>query len=105
MNRLRRILKWTGIVVAAAITVLLMFNAYFVWSTGSQLERRLAELRQAGDPVQLADFAREPIPPEKNADAFLSRAADDLDAIQKELLALYPQKGLHDRHPVARRAG
>ena len=70
-----------------------MLNAYFVWSTGAQLERRFAALRQAGDPVQLADLAREPVPPEKNADAFLRRAADDLDAIQKELLASYPKRG------------
>ena len=70
-----------------------MLNAYFVWSTGTQLERRLVALRQAGDPVQLADLAREPIPPEKNADVFLRRAADDLDAIQKELLAFYPKTG------------
>ncbi len=70
-----------------------MLNAYFVWSTGTELERRLATLRQAGDPVQLADFAREPIPHDKNAEAFLLRAADDVDAIEKELLALYPRKG------------
>ena len=93
MKRLGKILKWMGIVAAAAIAILLMLNAYFVWSTGTQLERRLAALRQAGDPVQIADFAREPIPPEKNADVFLRRAADDLDAIEKELLALYPKKG------------
>lgn len=68
-------------------------NAYFVWSTGSRLERRLVALRQAGDPVQLADLAHAPIPPEKNADSFLRRAADDLDAIQKELLAMYPKVG------------
>jgi hypothetical protein len=70
-----------------------MLNAYFVWSTGTELERRFAALRRAGDPVQVSDFAREPIPPEKNADAFLRRAAPDLDAIEKELLALYPRKG------------
>ena len=93
MKRLRRILKWVGIVAGAAIAILLMVNAYFVWRNGTQLERRLAALRQAGDPVQLADLAREPIPPEKNADVFLRRAADDLDAIQKELLAIYPKSG------------
>ena len=71
----------------------MLVNAYFVWSTGSELERRLATLRLAGDPVQLADLAREPIPPDQNADVFLRRAADDLDAIQKELLAMYPKKG------------
>ena len=68
-----------------------MLNAYYVWSTGTRLERRLARSAQAGEPVQLADLARAPIPPEKNADVFLRRAADDLDAIQKELLALYPK--------------
>jgi hypothetical protein len=93
MKRLRTILKWIAIAAAAAIAILLTLNAYFVWSTGTELERRLGVLRQAGDPVQLADLAHEPIPPEKNADAFLSRAADDLDAIQKELLASYPKKG------------
>jgi hypothetical protein len=93
MKRLGKILKWMGIVAAAAITVLLMLNAYFVWSTGTELEHRLTSLRQAGVPAQLADLAREPIPPEKNADVFLRRAADDLDAIEKELLALYPRKG------------
>jgi len=70
-----------------------MLNAYFVWSTGTRLERSLFALRQAGDPVQLADLARAPIPPEQNADVFLRRAADDLDAIQKELLASYPKTG------------
>ena len=93
MKRLAKILKWIGIATAAAITILLMLNAYFVWSTGSELETRLAALRRAGDPTQVSDFAREPIPPEKNADAFLRRAAPDLDAIEKSLLALYPRKG------------
>jgi hypothetical protein len=93
MKRLKKILKWTAIGTAAAIAVLLLLNAYFVWSTGTRLERRLTELRQAGDPVQLEDLAHEPIPPEQNADVFLRRAAADLDSIQKELLALYPKVG------------
>jgi hypothetical protein len=93
MKRLQRILKWTTIVTGAAIAVLLMANAYFVWSTGRELERRLVALREAHDPVQLADLARKPIPPEQNADMFLRRTASDLDAIQKELLALYPEHG------------
>jgi hypothetical protein len=93
MNRLRKILKGIWIVAGAAINILLLVNAYFVWSTGSELERRLAALRSAGDPVQLADLAREPIPSDRNADVFLRRAADDLDAVEKELLAMYPKKG------------
>ncbi len=41
--------------------------------------------------MQISDLAREPIPPERNADVYLRRAADDLDAIQKELVAMYPK--------------
>lgn len=93
MKRFRKILKWVGIAIGAAIAMLLMFNAYLVWGTGPQLERRLGAIRKAGDPIQLADFTREPIPPEKNADVFLRRAAVDLDAIQAELLAYYPKRG------------
>jgi hypothetical protein len=91
MKRLKSIVKWIAIAVAALIAILLVLNALFVWSNGTALERKLLELRQAGDPVQLSDLPREPIPPEQNADVYLRRAADDLDAIQKELLALYPK--------------
>ena len=91
MQRLKKICKWIAIVAAGLIAILLVLNAVFVWSTGTRLERRLLELREAGDPVQLSDLAREPIPPEQNADVYLRRAADDLDAIHKELLAMYPK--------------
>ncbi len=94
MKRLKRILKWIAISAATLIAILLVLNAFFVWSTGTALERRLLELRQAGDPVQLSDLAREPIPPELNADVYLRRATDDLDAIQQELMVLYPKTGV-----------
>jgi hypothetical protein len=96
MKRLRKILKWIGIVAGAAIAILLIANAFAVWNSGAQLEARLAALRQAGDPVQLSDLGRAPIPPETNAAVFLRRAADDLEAIQKELLAMYPGAGFPD---------
>src|SRR4051812_46723110 len=91
MKPLRILLKWVGIAASAAVVVLLVFNLYYVWSTGRRLERRLDAIRRAGDPVQLADLARRPIPPERNADVSLRRAADDLDAIQKALMASYPK--------------
>jgi hypothetical protein len=91
MNRCKRNLKWIAIATGATIALLLVLNAYFVWNTGTRLERRLTELRQAGDPVQIADFARAPVPPEKNADVYLRRATSDLDAIQKELMVWYPK--------------
>jgi hypothetical protein len=91
MKRLGKILKWIGISAGVGIAVLLMLNAFLAWKFGTQLEQRLADLRREGEPVQVADFAREPIPPEANADTFLRRAGDDLDAIQNELTALYPK--------------
>ena len=93
MNRLGRILKWTAIVAAVAIAIVLAINALLISTTGGRLERRLLELRHEGFPVQLADLAHEPIPDEKNADAYLRRAGNDLEALQKDLLGLYPKKG------------
>jgi hypothetical protein len=93
MKRFKTILKWIGIVTGAAIFILLVVNAFVVWNSGSQLEKRHAAIRQAGEPVQLADLARKPIPPEQNADTFLHRAAKDIEAIQKELEAAYPRLG------------
>ena len=58
MKSLGRLLKWIGIAAGAAICILLILNAYFVWSTGRRLESRLVALRQAGEPVRLADLAR-----------------------------------------------
>jgi hypothetical protein len=46
----------------------------------------LAEIRAAGDPLSLAELARPPIPPEKNAATFLRRAEAGAAAIEKELL-------------------
>jgi hypothetical protein len=93
MKRLKRILKWAGIVAGAAIVILLVLNVFFVRSTGNRLEDRLDALRRAGEPVRIADLAHPPIPDEKNADAFLRRAAGDLDAIRKDLETWYPNSG------------
>ena len=56
----------------------LVANAVFVWTTDTRLERQLAEIRAAGDPLTLADLAPKPIPPEKNAATYLRRAEADV---------------------------
>jgi hypothetical protein len=93
MRRLKRILKWAGIIAGAAIVLLPLFNVLFVRSAGTRLEERLDALRRAGEPVRIADLAHPPIPPERNADAFLRRAAGDLEAIRKQLEEWYPRTG------------
>jgi hypothetical protein len=89
MKRLKKILKWTGIVLAGLVAILLIANALFVWTTDTRLERQLAEIRAAGDPMSLAELARPPIPPEKNAATYLRRAEADLAAIEKETMCLH----------------
>lgn len=93
---LKKILKWTGIVLGSLIVVLLVANAVFVWRSGAALESRLQAIRDAGDPLCLADLAREPIPPEENAAVYYRRAKGDLHAISKELETLRNSAGWPD---------
>ncbi len=83
-------------VIGAILAILLIANGIWVWTTGSRLEKKLAALRAEGDPLSLADLAREPIPPEKNAAILLRRARSDLEAIEKELMDLYESDGYAD---------
>ena len=85
MKRLKKILKWTAIVLGVLVAVLLIANAWFVWTTDARFERQLAAIRAAGDPLSLADLAHEPPPPETNAATYLRRAEADMAAITKEL--------------------
>jgi hypothetical protein len=85
MKRLKQILKWTGVVLGGLVAIGLVANAVFVWTTDARLERQLAEIRAAGDPVTLADLAPKPIPPEKNAATYLRKAEADVEAIDYEL--------------------
>lgn len=88
LKKIFKILKWTGIVLGSLIAVLLVANALFVWRSGAALESRLQTIRDAGDPLCLADLAREPIPPEENAAVYYRRAKEDVQAISKELIAV-----------------
>jgi hypothetical protein len=89
MKRLKTMFKWIGIILGGLLGIALIANAIFVWTTDSRLERQLAEIRAAGDPVTLADLARPPIPPEKNAATYLRRAEADLAAIEKETMNVH----------------
>ncbi len=81
MKRLKKILQWTAIVLGGLVAIGLVANACFVWITDTRLERQLAEIRAAGDPISLTDLARKPIPPEKNAATFLRQAEAGVDAM------------------------
>jgi tetratricopeptide (TPR) repeat protein len=86
---LKRILKWTAIVLGGLIAVLLIANAVFVWRSGRALEKRLQAIRGEGCPVRLADLTCERIPPEENAAVYLRRARQNLTAMNKDLASFY----------------
>ena len=74
--------------MGSLIAVLLIVNAVFIWRSGTALESRLQTIRDADDPLCLADLAREPIPPEENAAVYYRRAKEGIKAISQELLAV-----------------
>jgi hypothetical protein len=90
MQRLKKILKWTGIVLGGLVVIGLVANAVFIWTTDARLENQLAAIRKAGDPVTLAELAPKPISPEKNAATYLRQAEADTAAIEKETTGLHP---------------
>jgi len=92
-KRVKKIVIWSGIVLGIVVVMALLVNAYLVWTTGARLEKRLAALREAGEPVALKDLARPPIPTERNAAVFLDRARADMMAIVKELQGFYQSEG------------
>ncbi len=81
MKRLKKILKWTGIVMGGLAAIGLVANAWFTWTTDRRLEAQLAAIRAAGEPLKLSDLARKPIPPEQNAATYLRQAKADIEAI------------------------
>ncbi|HEY2840013.1 MAG TPA: hypothetical protein VGJ26_12735 [Pirellulales bacterium] len=87
MKRLRKILKWLAIWTGAIVAVLLLINALLNYRASVRLESKVTALRDAGQPVALADLAREAIMPDKNAVTYLRRAKTDTRAIQQEVEA------------------
>ena len=85
MKRPKRILTLAVIGLGLFLAVALVGNAILIWTLGSPLEDRLAAIRNAGDPVTLADLARPAPSPEQNAAVLLRRAQNDVKALVKEL--------------------
>jgi hypothetical protein len=67
------------------VAILLIVVAGLRWWSLAQLERRLTQLRENGDPVSLADLAPAPVPPPDNAATYLARVADDAAKLYAEL--------------------
>ncbi len=87
IHRLMKILKWTAIGVGVLAVLILVINAWFVWTTGRRLESKLAEIRAAGDSTSIAALVRPSIPRERNAATYLHEAAPEAAAIYEKLHA------------------
>ena len=114
---LKKSLRWAAIGTGVGLAAFFLWSAYATWSSGRRLERRLDAIRQAGDPLSIADYARTTIPDATNADVVLEQVAAEVEAIEKDLTALYPKSGrppwplapedrpkleeLYQRHPRA----
>jgi hypothetical protein len=92
-RRILKFLKWTAIAVGLFLAAFFLWSAWYTRVTGQRLEARLNALREAGDPVSLADLAARPIPPETNADVILEDVAAEAEAVQKGLMVIFPKTG------------
>lgn len=81
---MKKVLTWAGAAIVALVAVVLVANVAFVWSTDARLESQLKAIRDAGDPVALADLARPAVPSDKNAATYLRKAEPDVAAIVQE---------------------
>lgn len=95
MSRLKRVLKWTLIVFALLITVGLLINAYFVWTTDAELAERLEAIRAAGDPVTISDLPTfMETPPERDARRLYDSVEKDVTGIETFIYTQWEEPGV-----------
>lgn len=87
MPRFWRYFKFTAFGLAGLLGLGLVWLAVANSIAGSRLQAKLAALKEAGEPVTLADLAPKPVDPETNAATFLERAQPDVEAIEKTMSA------------------
>lgn len=93
----KRILKFTVL----GVVILLIVGAGWRWWSLAQLEQRLAAIREAGDPVSLADLQRPPVPPQDNAATYLARVSDDANKLFAELEPILYRQNFNVREKLS----
>ncbi len=94
MKRLKHVLRWVEIVLAATVAMALIVNTWLVWRSGARLERQLAAIRQVGDPTSLADLKPDALLAAENAATYLHQADPDVSTIHEameKLPGVFPQ--------------
>jgi hypothetical protein len=80
----KRWIKRLGIGFVMLFGVALVVNGTLAWWTRHRLNRKIAELRAAGEPASLADLTPKRLPPEENAAAYLQQIVLKLDRFEKD---------------------
>ncbi len=74
----KRLIKRVAIGFGIVVGLLLIVNGVLAWMAQRRLDKKIAELRAAGEPTSLADLAPKPVAAEMNAAIYLERAYADL---------------------------
>lgn len=80
-RKILRGLKLFALGVLALVSLALVWLAVANWQANRSLAAKIEDLRERNLPTSLADLARTPPPPDKNAATYLLRAKDTLDEI------------------------
>ena len=86
-------LKRAAVAVGTLVAILFITSFVFVLTADWRLEKRLAAIRAAGDPVTLTDLAPGPVQPERNSAEFLRLAEDHVKAIGRDLRVIHESEG------------
>lgn len=90
-RRAMKFLVRVGIVIGIGIVVILIAIAVLDYRAGRQLAAELQRLREAGEPVRLADLEREAPPAESDAALELAHIATQLDALERSTVPVHDE--------------
>jgi hypothetical protein len=80
-------LFWIFIVGGTAFACFSILAGVYLWMSGRELDKKLAELRAAGEPLCLADLDK-PVPADGNGALYLLEAKADAEAVETKIYAL-----------------
>jgi hypothetical protein len=81
----KRLLKRIAIGFGIVLGLLLVVNGVLAWIAQHRLDKKIAELRTAGEPTSLADLAPKAITADTNAATYLDRAYSDVKKFSLDL--------------------
>lgn len=94
--KLKRLLKWTIIVVVSIVSVVVLIVAVLNWRAARSLEAKLRPLREAGKPLSIQELQRPQVPDEQNAAKAIEPFQDVIDRHERLLAQANAESKLDD---------